>query len=88
MKILDPIPTSEVPAQDWRKGRAKNPIYDQILLKVQKMSSAKTLPIECDDLTKAKTLYAAIMLRIKASDGSLKIKVFRMGNVVYLQKEK
>lgn len=83
MKVLDPILASEVP--DRKYGRKpRNPEYDNVLIKAQRVAMAKVLPIECESLPKAKLLYGALRTRIKMDN--LLLHVFRNGNVVYLQR--
>lgn len=85
MKILKPIPSSEVP-EGPRRGRARNKDYDKLIAQAQKIAMSKTLPVECEDLTKAQTLYAALRSRIKAD--SLKLNVFKIGNTIYMERVK
>lgn len=86
MKVLKPIPSSEVPERVYGSGRKRNPEYDKLIAQAQKMSTSKTLPVEFDDLAKAKVLYMALRRRIKKN--SLKLNIFRVGNTVYLERVK
>lgn len=83
MKVLDPILVSEVPERKYGQ-KPRNPEYDNVLIKAQRMAMTKVLPIECENLTKAKLLYGALRNRIKADN--LLLHVFRNGNVVYVQR--
>lgn len=84
MKVLDPILVSEVPERKYGRKPKDSELYNSVLIKTQKMAMAKVLPIECENLGKAKLLYGALRNRIKADN--LPLHVFRNGNVVYLQR--
>lgn len=86
MKILNPILASEIPQRERGGYGRKNQVYDNLIAKVQKMSATKALPVECDNLQKAKNLYLAIRSRIKKSQGTLNIDVSRVDKMVYLRK--
>lgn len=83
MKILEPILTKDVPDR-IRGKRPPNKQHIQILARAQKLSLTKTLPVECNNLEKAKLLYGALRVKIKKQE--LSLDVFRVKNIVYIQR--
>jgi hypothetical protein len=85
MKILKPIAASKVPAKsrNWRR----NGEYDAIFVQAEKLAVSKVLPVECEDLTRGKSVYAALRHRQKL-EGLDHLDIYRIDKTIYLERVK